>query len=275
MRISQLFFVLLVVMLPFGCQKPEPLRIACSDDMLPVMKVLGREFRNNFGVPVLATPYEPGTLTFGESTPFDFLVTDDLDLLDLLTENGTISVATDFGCAMPVMVLRREDQLPILKLTDLVTVDRPLRMTIASTTGTLPHIVKTRFEQLGIPLHGDEANIQLLPFLIREISSDGTRNQTTPETMLQQLIDKETDIVVFWDFTAAGALAKHVDADAFVTVTWPQESSDTITIPLCLVKDCTGFSDCNVFIDFVKSQRGSELVQSCFLHPYDDFVETW
>ena len=267
--------LLLAVLVPISCgKKQEPLRIACSDDMLPVVKILGREFRANFGVPVLATRYEPGESAVAESTNFDFIVTDDLGLVDRLLEDGTISKKTDISCVMPVIVLRREDRLPVLKLADLAVIDRPLRMTIASSGGPLPTIVKSRFQQANIPLRGDEAKIQLLPFLIKEIRSDGTQQPTTPETMLQQLLVRETDMVVFWDFVAARAMANHTDSDAFVTISWPHESADTVTIPLCLDKDCTRFADCTVFIDFVKSQRGSELLQSCFLSPSDDLVGT-
>ena len=264
----------IIILLSIGCQKPEPLRIACSSDMLPVVTVLGREFQKHFGVPMSVMCYEQDAFAAEDSTHFDFVITDDLDLIDLLLEQGTISTITDIGYAMPAMVLRRSDNLPVLKLADLAAVDRPLRMTIASTNGTLPQIVKARFEQTGIPLQGGEAKIRLMRFLIREIRSDGTEQQTTPETMLQQLIDQETDIVVFWDFVAAGAMAKHADSGSFVTVAWPQEPSDTITIPLGLIKDCAGFSDCKVFVDFVKSRRGSELLQSCFLHPGDDLAGT-
>jgi len=263
----------MLMLLPVGCQKkPEPLRIVCSVDMLPVVKALGREFQTHFGVPVTATPYVSDELVMGKSTCYDFVITDDVDLVALLAKNGTISAITEIGYAIPVMVLRRNDHLPVLKLADLVTLDRPVRMTIATSGGTLPRIVMARFGQAGISLQGEEAKIQLLPFLISEIRSDGTQQATTAQTMLQQLRDRETDIVVFWDFVAAGAIAKQDDSDAFVTVTWPQDASDTITIPIGLVKDCTGFCACQVFVDFVKSRRGSELLQSCFLYPGDDLV---
>ena len=208
------------------------------------------------------------------SENFDFIIMDDLDLAAQMLDDGTISTLTDFSYAMPVMVLRRDDNLPILKLADLAAINRPLRLTIAASGGTLPQIVKARFEQAGIPLQGEGAKIQLQPFLIREVRSDGTQQQTTPETTLQQLRNRETDIVIFWDFVAAEVIAKQNDSDAFVTATWPQEPSDTITIPLGLVKDCTNFSVCKVFLNFVKSRRGSELLQSHFLHPCDDLVGT-
>ena len=272
MKTTLLPLLLPVLLLSIGCQKPEPLRISCSNDMLPVMTVLGREFQKHFGVPIITTTDDPNEFAAGKSISYDFVVSDDLELIESLAENGTISKMTDIGYAMPVMVLRRDDHLPVLKLADLAALDRPLRMTIASSGGTLPRIVTTRFEQAGIPLQGDEAKIQLLPFLLREIRSDGTQQQTTPDIMLQQLRGRETDIVVFWDFVAAEALAKQDDANAFVTVAWPQEASDMITIPLGLAKDCSNFTVCEVFIDFVKSRRGSELLQSCFLHPSDDLV---
>ncbi|MCL2623258.1 MAG: substrate-binding domain-containing protein [Planctomycetaceae bacterium] len=269
---TTLLTLLSAIVLAVGCGKePEPLHIACSADLMPVVSELGREFKSNFGISVSATIVHSDDFTVEKPPAFDFILTDDLDLVAQLRERGTITMATNFACTMPVAVLRRSDRLPVLKLADLPAVDSPLRMTIASSGETLPRIVKARFGQIGLPFHGDGANIRLMPFLIREIRSDGTQQRTTAKEMLQQLTDQETDLAVFWDFVAADALANR--ADAFVTMTWPQESADTITIPLCLAKDCTKFSDCKVFIDFVKSRRGSELLQSCFLIPYDDIIE--
>ena len=269
-------------MLPLGCRpRPVQLRIACSADMLPVVSALGYEFRDNFGVLVAATIVDSDDFAVEDVPNFDFILTDDLDLVAQLLDNGMISRTTDFACALPTLALRRSDNLPVLKLADLTTIDRPLRMTIASPGATLPQIVAMRFEQAGIPLQGDGTNrysdqtmIQVLPFLVKEIRSDRTHRFTTPEMTLQQLADGKTDMVVFWDFAAADAIAKYDDADAFVTVTWPSESSDTITIPLGLVKDCTHLACCEAFMDFVKSRRGTELIQSCFLHSSDDLVGT-
>ncbi len=261
--------------MPIGCRKnpPEPLHIACSDDMLPVAAALGEEFRQNFGVPVLATRCEPAEFTFGELTNYDLIITDDLALAERLVERGTISTTTGFAYATPAMVLRRGDHLPLLKLADLAAMKRPLRMTVASGNGTLSQIVKARLSQLNVPIQGEAAKIQLLPYLVEEIRSDGAKQRTTPDIMLQQLRDKETDIVVFWDFIAAGTIAKPENSDDFVTVAWPPEADDTITIPLCMVKDCSEFSGCRVFIDFVKSNRGCELLKSRSLVPSDDLIE--
>ena len=276
MKPTLLSILLLTVMLLIGCRhKLEPLHIACSDAMLPVVTTLGREFHKNFGVPVLTVRCEADAFAFEKLTNYDFVITDDLCLVDLLVEKGTISAVTDFSYAQPVMVFRRSDNLPVLKFADLATVDHPLRLTIASTCETLRQIITTRFTLTNIPLQGDEANIQLLPFLVREIRSDGTEQQTTPETMLQQLHDRKTDIVVFWDFVASRAIANHADSDAFVTIAWPQEATDTMTIPLCLVKDCNEYSNCQVFVNFIKSRRGNELLQSCFLQPCDELAGTW
>ena len=269
----------MLVVLMAGCGKePEPLRIACSADMLPVATALGREFRNHFGVPVSATIVESHELDVNEPFPFDFILTDDLDTFAQLQKNGTIIRTMDIAYTMPTLVLRRKDHLPVLKLADLATadlaaLDRPLRMTIASSGATLPRIAVTRFAQAEIPLDGDAAKIQLLPFLVKEMRSDGTQRRTTQDMTLQQLRDGETDMVVFWDFVAAATMMKQDDANDFVTVAWPPESSDTITIPLGMVGECTSVARCEVFMDFVKSRRGTELLHSCFLHPGDDLVE--
>ena len=273
--------ILLPIVLVVGCgKKPEPLRIACSDDLLPVVKALGREFRQNFGIPVITTVDVPDEFASGRSSGnFDFIITDDLDTVARLQENGTILRTMDVACVMPVLVLRRDDHLPVLKLTDLATVDlatldRPLRMTVASPGATLLQMVRSRFEQADIPFEGDDAKIQWVPFLVKEMRSDGTQRLTTADVTLQQLRDGETDIVVFWDFVAAATMMKQDDANDFVTVAWPAESSDTITIPLGMVRDCTDATRCGVFMDFVKSRRGTELLNSCFLHPSDDLVGT-
>ena len=270
----------MLVVLMIGCGKnPEPLRVACSADMLPVVTVLGREFRQNFGTPVSATIVESNELDIHEPFPFDFIITDDLEIVARLQEYGSIVRTVNVACTMPVLVLRRSDHLPVLKLADLATVDlaainRPLRMTIASSGATLPQIAKARFEQVNIPIEGDEAKIQLLPFLVKEMRSDGTQRLTTSDVTLQQLRDGETDIVVFWDFVAAATLMKQDDANDFVTVAWPAETSDTITIPLGIVRDCTSITQCEAFMNFVKSRRGTELLHSCFLHPGDDLIGT-
>ena len=270
--------VVLLVVLPAGCgKKPEPLRIACSADMLPVVTALGREFRNHFGVPVSATIVESNALDVDEPFPFDFIITDDLEIIARLRENGTIIKTTDVAYTTPVLVLRRGDHLPVLKLADLATIDlaaidRPLRITIASPGATLPQIVVTRFGQADIPVEGDEAKIRLLPFLVKEMRSDGTQRRTTADMTLQQLRDGEMDIVVFWDFVAAATMMQQDDANDFVTVAWPPESSDTITIPLGMVRDCTNVTHCEVFMDFVKSRRGTELLHACFLHSSDNLV---
>ena len=272
MKTTLLSFLILIVLVP-GCgKKPEPLRIACCADWLPVVTVLGREFRQNFGVTVLATIVGPDELDTGEPFKFDFILTDDLTMVARLQENGTIIRSMDVAYVMPMPVMRRSDNLPVLKLADLAAMNRPLRMTIASPGATLPQIVRTRFEQTNISVEGDGAKIQLLPFLVKEIRSDGTQRLTTPDVTLQQLRDRETDIVVFWDFVVVATIIKQDDANDFVTVAWPTESLDTVTIPLGLTRDCTDVACCGVFMDFVKSRRGTELLQSCFLHPSDDLV---
>jgi len=263
----------MLVALMVGCGKnPEPLRIACSADMLPVVTMLGHEFRQNFGVPVSATVVESNELDIHEPLQYDLIVTDDLELIARLREKGTIVRTMDVAYAMPVLVLRRSDHLPVLKLGDLANLDRPLRMTIASPGATLPQIVRTRFTQVNIPLEGDEAKIRLLPFLVKEMRSDGTQRRTTQDMTLQQLHDGETDMVVFWDFVAAATMMKQDDANDFVMINWPSESSDTIMIPLGIVRDCTSVAHCEVFMDFVKSRRGTELLHACFLHSSDNLV---
>ena len=265
----------MLVILMVGCgKKPEPLRIACSADMVPVVTMLGREFRQNFGIPVSATVVESNELDITQPFPFDLIITDDLEVIARLREKGTIVRTMDVAYAMPVLVLRRSDHLPVLKLTDLATLDRSLRMTIASPGATLPQIARARFEKTNILIEGDEAKIQLQPFLVKEMRSDGTQRWTTADATLQQMRDGETDIVIFWDFVAAAAIMKQNDANDFVTVAWPPESSDTITIPLGMVRDCTHVASCEVFMDFVKSRRGTELLNSCFLHPSDDLIGT-
>jgi len=272
---TTLLSILLLVVLVAGCgKKPEPLRIACSVDILPVVTTLGHEFRQNFGIPASATVVESNEFDIHEPFPFDFIITDDLEIIARLQENGTIIKTMDVAYAMPTLVLRRSDHLPVLKLSDLTTLDRPLRMTIASPGATLPQIARARFEQANIPIEGDEAKIQLVPFLVKEIRSDGTQRRTTADATLQQLRDGETDIVVFWDFVATAAMMKQDDPNDFVTVAWPAESSDTITVPLGMVRDCTSVVQCGAFMDFVKSRRGTELLNSCFLHPSDNLVGT-
>jgi hypothetical protein len=274
LKTTLLLFLLLIVPVA-GCRNhPEPLRIACSADMLPVVTVLGREFRQNFGVSVTATVVEPGDFDIGTMPGFDFIITDDLATVARLRENGTVSRTVDIAYVQPVLVLRRSDTLPILNLADLAVMGRPVRMTIASSGATLPQIVRTRFGQINIPFEGEEAKIQLLPFLVKEILSDGTQRQTTPDAMFQQLRDGETDIVVFWDFVAMATEMKQDDSNNFVMIAWSPEPSDTVTLQLALAEDCTDLPTCEVFMNFVKSRRGSELLQSCFLHPCDDLVGT-
>ena len=272
---TTLLTLLISVVLVASCgKKPEPLRIACSADMEPVVTTLGREFRQNFGVPLSATIIESNEFDITKPFPFDFIITDDLEIIVRLQENGTTIRTMNVAYAMPVLVLRRNDHLPVLKLADLATLDRPLRVTIASPGTTLPQIARTRFEQTNISIEGDEAKIRLVPYLVKEMRSDGTQRLTTADVTLQQLRDGETDIVVFWDFVATAAIMKQGDANDFVTVTWPSELSDTITIPLGMVRDCTSVTHCGAFMDFVKSRRGTELLNSCFLHPSDDLVGT-
>jgi ABC-type molybdate transport system substrate-binding protein len=272
---TTLLSFLLLIMLIIGCRKnSEPLRIACSADMLPVVTELGREFRKNFGVPVMTTVVGPSDFDFDTIPGFDFIITDDLATIARLRENGKVIRTIDIAYTLPILVLRRGDNLPVLKLADLAIIDRSVRMTIASSGATLPQIVRTRFEKSNISFEGGEAKIQLLPFLVKEILSDGTQRLTTPDVMLQQLRDGETDIVVFWDFVAMSTEMKQDDSNHFVTVAWPPEPSDTITLQLALVKDCTDLPTCEVFMNFVKSRRGYELLQSCFLHPCDDLVGT-
>ena len=278
MKTTLLSFLILIVLV-VGCKKePEPLRIACSPDLLPVVAELGREFRNHFGVPVTATAVVPGDLDFPEPFPYDLIFIDDLEIVARFLDNGTIIRTTDVANTLPILVHRRHDNLPVLKLADLAAAidhaasERPLRLTIASSGATLPQIAETRFKQVGILLDGDEAIIRLLPYLIKEIRSDGTQRLTTADVTLQQLRDDETDFVVFWDFVAAATIMKQDDANDFVTIAWPPESSDTITIPLGMVRNCVNVARCTVFMDFVKSRRGTELLNSCFLHPDDDLV---
>jgi len=77
---------------------------------------------------------------------------------------------------------------------------------------------------------------------------------------------------VLWDFAIAEAVSRQTD-DAFVIVEWPKNGQDTITIPICLLQDCTGFSKCKAFINFIKSNHGRELLSSCFLTSCDERVK--
>lgn len=260
----------------FGCRKspPPPLRVACHDDLMPVMTLLGREYRDKFGLAVEPLHYHADDFTSAEPINYDFLVTDDLALVKRLQDDGIINVTVGFAHATPVMVFRDEDKLAISSLEDLAKLDRSLRMTIASDGATLSQIVKAGFERNKIPLQGEEgAKIRQLPFSPEKIESDGTRGRTTPDDMLQRLRKKETDVVVFWDFVATETLDRREDAESFVVVKWPQNERDTITISLCLLSDCTEFSGCKVFVDFIKSNRGNELLSSCFLSPSDELVK--
>ena len=256
-----------------SCRKtPQPLRVACNNDLVPVVTLLGREYQKSFGVPVLPVLCDTDSFSTTDSVGCDFLLTVDLTLIERLLNDGTINTTTGFAYATPALVFRNEDNLPILTLPDFATLDRPLRMTIVSDNDTLSQIVKASFERNNIPLQGENAKIELQPFLLEEILSDGTRTRTSADTMLQQLRDKETDIVVLWDFAIAEAVSRQTD-DAFVIVEWPKNGQDTITIPICLLQDCSKFSECKAFVNFVKSHRGHELLSSCFLTSCDERVK--
>ena len=273
MKKTLIVLLILLCVSLVSCRKtPQPLRVACNNDFVPVVTLLGREYQKSFGVPVLPVPCDANSFSTSDSVGCDFLLTVDLTLIERLLKDGTINTTTGFAYATPVMVFRKEDNLPFLALTDLATLDRSLRMTIASDNDTLPQIVKTSFERNNIPLQGDNAKIELQPFLLEEILSDGTRIRTSADIMLQQLRDKETDIVVLWDFAVAEAVNRQTD-DTFVIVEWPKNGQDTITIPICLLQDCTGFSECKVFLNFIKSNRGRELLSSCFLTSCDERVK--
>ena len=263
--------ILLCVSLGSCRKNPRPLRVACHNDLVPVVTLLGREYQKSFGVSILPVPCDADSFSTTDSTNCDFLLTVDCTLVGRLLNDGTINTTTGFAYATPAMVFRQDDNLPILALTDLATLDRPLRMTIASDNDTLSQIVKASFERNNISLQGENAKITLQPFLLEEMLSDGTRIRTSADTMLQQLRDKETDVVVLWDFAVAEASSRQSD-DAFVIVEWPKNEQNTITIPICLLQDCTGFFECKAFINFVKSNRGSELLSSCFLTSCDERV---
>lgn len=262
--------LLSICVLAPGCRrKPAtPLRIACHADLMPVVTLLGEEYRKDFGLPMLLTPYDEDGFPAEDSVNFDFLITDDLSLVERLRNDGTVSSTACFGYATPAMVFRRDDNLMISDFEDLAAVEQTLRMTVASDHGTLLQIVKAAFERNDIPLQGEDAKFQLQPFLTEEILSDGTRIRTTADTLLQQLRDNETDIVVVWDFAALEAV-KGQPAGEFAVFEWPKDGRDTITIPVCLLQNCGEFSDCKVFIDFVNSKRGNELLRSCSLTPCD------
>ena len=258
-----------------GCGKktPVPLRIACHDDIMPVVTLLGREYEKRFGLVVQPVHYDTDNFTVSPPVHFDLLITDDLKLVKRLESDGTINTMTGFGCATPAMVFRQEDHLAISGLDDLATLDRPVRMTVASEHATLSQIVKAELARNNVSWQGEDAKITMMPFLLEEIHSDGTRHRTTPETMLQQLRGKETDIVVFWDFVAAEAVEQAENGDSFVVVKWPPNAKDTITIPLCLLQDCTEFAGCKVFLDFVQSSRGRELLTSRSLSPSNNLIK--
>lgn len=270
-----LFLVLSCVLLT-SCRKsrPAPLRIACDDEMLPVATALGSEFQKAFGVEVKPTGFSAEQLATTELTQYDFMMTDDHNLVKHLIDFGTISSTTAFAETSPALVMRKSDGLSVLKVDDLFAPrERSLRLTIATKNATLHAIVASKLP-IADPAPNDtnEPRIVLVPFIVGEISSDGSRQRTTPASMLQQLRDKETDVIVCWDFTAAEAVSKQPNTDDFVVVNWAKETDNTIAIPLCLIKDCRGYAGCKTFVDFVKSSRGREILQSNFLTPANDLV---
>jgi ABC-type molybdate transport system, periplasmic component len=243
--------------------------------MLPVATALGREFRDAFGVPVIPDACSPEQLTIDELTQYDFMMTDDRKLIEKLTELGVISATTAFANTTPALIMRKSDNLAILKVDDLaVPREQPLRLTLATRNTTLYDVVMPKLKQLGLSSEKDTP-LLLIPYFAEEISSDGTRQHTTPASMLQQLRDKETDIIVSWDFVAAEALSKQKDADDFVVVNWPKETGNTIMIPLCLTKDCREYTNCRVFVNFVKSNHGREILRSRFITPADELIGTY
>ena len=258
-----------------GCRKtpPEPLRIACDDEMIPVLTALGREFRDNFGVNVTPVPFSEDQLLLQELTQFDFVITDNLSLVDRLLETGKISTTTAFAETAPVLIVRKSDKFPVLKIDDMKNLQgRPLRLTLATNNTTLHRIVMSKLEQFDLSPQSEGSQTVLVPFVVGEISSDGTQRRTTPTSMLQQLRDGETDVIACWDFVAGEALFNQPDADDFVVIDWPKDTDSTIAIPLCLIKDCKEYTRCGTFVDFVKSNRGQEILFSRFLAPADDLI---